>query len=43
MQIDMGGKKILDKSERFAQENRTLLDEHGVYMVDLLADRKSVV
>lgn len=37
MQIDMGGKKILDKSERFAQENRTLLDEHGVYMVDLLA------
>ncbi len=37
MQIDMGGKKILDKSERYAQENRTLLDEHGVYMVDLLA------
>ncbi len=37
MQIDMHSKKILDKSERFAQENRELLDEHGVYMVDLLA------
>ena len=34
--IDMGA-KILDKSERFAAENRALLDEHGVYMIDLLA------
>lgn len=30
-------KKILDKSERFAQENRELLDAHGVFMIDLLA------
>ena len=30
-------KKILDKSERFAQENRELLDTHGVFMIDLLA------
>ncbi|MGN0073518.1 MAG: hydrogenase nickel incorporation protein HypB [Coriobacteriales bacterium] len=30
-------KKILDKSERFAQENRELLDKHGVFMIDLLA------
>ena len=30
-------KKILDKSERFAQENRALLDAHGVFMIDLLA------
>ena len=34
--IDMD-KKILDKSERFAQENRELLDANGVYMIDLLA------
>ncbi len=37
MQIDMHSKKILDKSERFAQENHELLSEHCVYMVDLLA------
>ncbi|MGN0077922.1 MAG: hydrogenase nickel incorporation protein HypB [Coriobacteriales bacterium] len=30
-------KKILDKSERFAQENRELLDANGVFMIDLLA------
>ena len=30
-------KKILDKSERFAHENRELLDAHGVFMIDLLA------
>lgn len=36
VQIDLE-KKILDKSERFAQENRELLDEHGVFMIDLLA------
>ena len=30
-------KKILDTSERFAQENRELLDAHGVFMIDLLA------
>lgn len=36
VQIDLE-KKILDKSERFAQENRKLLDEHGVFMIDLLA------
>ena len=30
-------KKILDKSERVAQENRELLDAHGVFMIDLLA------
>lgn len=34
--IDLG-QKILDKSEQFAQENRALLDEHHVYMIDLLA------
>ena len=34
--IDMGA-KILDKSERFAAENRELLDTHGVFMIDLLA------
>ena len=34
--IDMGA-KILDKSERFAAENRELLDAHGVFMIDLLA------
>lgn len=36
VQIDLE-KKILDKSERFAQENRELLDKHGVFMIDLLA------
>ena len=30
-------KKILDKSERYAQENRELLDANGVFMIDLLA------
>ena len=34
--IDMG-QKILDKSERFAQENKELLDANKVFMIDLLA------
>ena len=34
--IDMGA-KILDKSERFAQQNREMLDANNVFMIDLLA------
>ena len=36
MEIDLS-KPILDLNERLAAENRTLLDEHGVFVLDLMA------
>jgi len=36
MKVDLS-KPILDRNERFAAENRALFDEHGVFVLDLLA------
>ena len=36
MEIDLS-KPILDLNERLAAENRSLLDEHGVFVLDLMA------
>jgi hydrogenase nickel incorporation protein HypB len=36
MKLEMG-QPILDKNDKIAQANRALCDEHGVYVVDLLA------
>jgi len=36
VKIDLS-KPILDRNERFAAENRALFDEHGVFVLDLLA------
>ena len=36
MEIDLS-KPILDLNDRLATENRTLLDEHGVFVLDLMA------
>ncbi len=36
MKIDLS-KPILDRNERMAAENRALFDEHGVFVLDLLA------
>lgn len=36
MKIDLA-KPLLDLNDRFAQENRALLDEHDIFVLDLLA------
>lgn len=36
MKIDIS-KPILDRNERFAAENRQIFDDHGVFVLDLLA------
>ncbi|MBR2522500.1 MAG: hydrogenase accessory protein HypB, partial [Coriobacteriales bacterium] len=36
MQLDIG-KPILDKNDRLAEENRALLDAHGIFMLNILA------
>jgi hydrogenase nickel incorporation protein HypB len=36
MQVDIG-KPILDLNDKLAEQNRALLDQHGIYMLDLLA------
>lgn len=36
MEIDIS-KPILDRNERLAQDNRRLFDEHGVFVLDLMA------
>ncbi len=36
MRVDVS-KRILDRNERLAAENRALFDEHGVFVLDLLA------